>query len=62
MKEDKHLSNDKCKTCVFGGQCHSAEDCDRYTPFDDDDEAIDRYIEEQRAEFRDAWFRYTSEW
>ena len=56
------MNNERCITCLFGDKCHSEEDCDRYTPFDDDDEAIDRYIEEQRAEFRDAWFRYTSEW
>lgn len=62
MKEDKHLSNDKCKTCVFGGQCHSAEDCDFYAPLDDDWSEIEEYIEEGRTEYRDAWAQYTSGW
>lgn len=56
------MNNERCMTCLFGDKCRSEEDCDRYTPFDDDDEAVDRYIEERRVEFRDAWFRYTSEW
>jgi hypothetical protein len=56
------LSNDKCKTCVFGGQCHSAEDCDFYAPLDDDWSEIEEYIEEGRTEYRDAWAQYTSGW
>jgi len=37
--------------------------CENFTPAGDEaeDEALDTYIEEQRIEFREEWYQYTSE-
>lgn len=55
------MSNERCKTCLFGDKCVSLEDCDYYAPLDEDSE-MDRYMELGRVEFHDAWIQYTSGW
>ena len=43
-----------CRSCLF---------YENFAPAGDDaeDEALDTYIEEQRIEFREEWYQYTSE-
>lgn len=52
-----------CSTCLFCDKCINRIGCDNYTPAGDDAEeaALDTYIEEQRIEFHEEWYQYTSE-
>lgn len=52
-----------CRTCLFFDRCTHRMACENFTPAGDDaeDEALDTYIEEQRIEFREEWYQYTSE-
>ena len=52
-----------CSACLFYDRCTHRMACENFTPAGDDaeDEALDTYIEEQRIEFREEWYQYTSE-
>lgn len=52
-----------CRACLFYDRCTHQMACENFTPAGDDakDEALDTYIEEQRIEFREEWYQYTSE-
>ena len=52
-----------CRACLFYDRCMHRMACENFTPAGDDaeDEALDTYIEEQRIEFREEWYQYTSE-
>lgn len=52
-----------CSTCLFYDRCTHRMACENFAPAGDDaeDEALDTYIEEQRIEFREEWYQYTSE-
>lgn len=52
-----------CRACLFFDRCTHRMACENFTLAGDDaeDEALDTYIEEQRIEFREEWYQYTSE-
>ena len=52
-----------CRACLFYDRCTHRMACKNFTPAGDEaeDEALDTYIEEQRIEFREEWYQYTSE-
>ena len=52
-----------CRACLFYDRCTHRMACENFTPTGDDaeDEALNTYIEEQRIEFREEWYQYTSE-
>lgn len=52
-----------CRACLFYDRCTHRMACENFTSAGDDaeDEALDTYIEEQRIEFREEWYQYTSE-
>ena len=60
MKEAKLESKEKCKRCLSGEQCYSIENCDHYSPLDDEFNE-DRYIEERRQDFYEEWLKYIGE-
>ena len=57
------MDNSRCFTCLFGNRCKNQYRCDAYAPLDNEsyDEYFDEYIEEQRAEFLEEWWIYTSD-
>lgn len=52
----------KCMTCLFGDRCYFIGSCEYYCPLDDNRDKVDRYIEDRRIEFYNAWIQYTSGW
>jgi hypothetical protein len=54
------LNHKSCEGCLFSDQCRSQEDCEFYSPIDEDD-AMNEYIEQGRAEFLDDWLDYISQ-
>ena len=52
-----------CRACLFYDRCTHRMACENFTHAGEDaeDEALDTYIEEQRIEFREEWYQYTSE-
>ena len=56
------MDNVKCTDCYFFDGCRSLDEynCDDFYPSDEnvEDEAIDNMIEDDRDEYREAWFKY----
>lgn len=51
-----------CKACLFEDKCRSETDCKYYSPLDDyDDDLLEEYIDDMRAEYYTAWMEYVSE-
>lgn len=57
------MSDINCKNCCYGGVCQSSKKCNNFAPITDDmeDEAIERFIEKERARFRTEWYQYISQ-
>lgn len=54
------MSKKKCNTCLFRDNCHPVENCNHYSPLDDEFDE-DRYIEERRQDFYKEWEKYLGE-
>lgn len=48
----------ECEGCIWEDQCAGEEDCDDYTPVEDD---VELRIERERQAFLELWWEYTSE-
>lgn len=47
-----------CKACVWYGQCMTYVECDDFTPYEPD---LDALIEEARVEYHEEWDEYVNE-
>lgn len=52
-----------CSLCCFYEVCDHCPDCEYYDTIDEEEEneAMERYIEEERINFYHEWFRYIEE-
>lgn len=52
-----------CKTCLYDDICESRGTCKHYCPVDEDVTTanMDRYIEKNRHEYQNDWWRYIDE-
>lgn len=57
------MNNRNCTTCLYDDICESKTVCKHYTPANDetDDIELEEYIENNRREFHDEWWRYIDE-
>lgn len=57
------MNSSKCKTCLYEDICESQTVCTHYTPTDDEmtTTELDEYIENDRREFHNEWWKYMAE-